>query len=110
MFKDHIDDDKMEWLNAEWEDNESFTRAEVGAPAWAEAIKSDGEFLSEGELRELVDESLDDVLPAWSYSDSYLPSQILKAVDPIAYRCACQEIISVFVEDGSIRTLWGSAE
>lgn len=110
MFKYCIDDDKMEWLNAEWEDNESFTRAEVGAPAWAEAIKSDGEFLSKGELGELVDESLDDVLPVWSYSDSYLPSQILKGVDPIAYSCACQEIISLFVEDGSIRTLWGSAE
>ena len=110
MFKYWIDGEKLEWLDAEWEDNESFTRAEVGAPAWAEAVKSDGEFLSEGELGELVEESLDEALPVWDWNDAYPPSQILKAVDPIAYRCACQETISLFVEDGLIRTLWGSAE
>lgn len=46
------------------------------------------ERITEERALELYDEMLDECLSSWSFgSCEYMPSDLIKSVDPIAYRC-----------------------
>ena len=56
--------------------------------------------MTELELEERWDECLDDCQePIQIGNMTYLPSQVLKAVDPIAYRIGKYEFADLYLED-----------
>lgn len=59
--------------------------------------------LSWRELEELHDEMLDDCCELITIGTlTYLPSDVLKSTDPIAYRCSLNECIDCLVSDGQL--------
>jgi hypothetical protein len=56
--------------------------------------------MTELELEEMWDEMLDEGVELIRIGNmSYLPSQVLKAVDPIAYRIGKYEYADLYMED-----------
>jgi hypothetical protein len=63
-------------------------------------IEMKGQEMTELELEELWDEMIDEGQELIKIGNmSYLPSQVLKAVDPIAYRIGKYEYADLYMED-----------
>lgn len=58
--------------------------------------------LSDNELHERYDDMLDEVYGPVTIGGEYMPSEILKNVDPIAYRVGFSEYIDFELQDGRI--------
>lgn len=97
-----IEKDRLQLIEENWDECDSFSRSEVGAPEYAKYITQDGEFWDGLDVEDAVDDSLDEILPEWN---GYSPSVILKAVDPIAYRVHTLECIDNWVHDGYLKEL-----
>ena len=83
-----LDFDTM--LDEEWDALEEVPREEVEG-AWESCtwVSYDGEPLSDMGAEEAFDEWFDESVAEWPKIGAYeyAPSKVLKAVDPIAYRC-----------------------
>lgn len=97
-----IEEDKYQQLEESWNEMGSFLRSEVGAPQYAKYITRDGEFWDDLDVEDAVDDDLDGILPEWN---GYLPSILLKAVDPIAYREHTWGCINRWMYEGCLKEL-----
>ena len=89
-------------IEENWDERDSFSHSEVGAPEYAKYITRNGEFWDDLDVEDAVDDDLDEILPEWN---GYAPSGILKNVDPIAYREHTWDCINRWLYEGYLKEL-----
>lgn len=106
-FMNEVEGDALEAMQDAWDDVWSFTRSELGGvPDWADYVDAEGELFSESELEDQFKEGLDDcygVVYVCGYE--YAAGNVLREIDPIAFRCGFLDWLDSRQGDGELRSI-----
>lgn len=108
-FMIEVTGDAFSFMVDEWDERDSFTRAELGgAPDWADYVDADGELLSENEMSDGYVELLNDMYDMVDVCGySFEAGAVLREMDPIAFRCGMLDWISGRIQGGDLRRIEG---
>lgn len=105
-FITEVTGDALEAMQDAWDDVCSFTRSELGgAPDWADYVDADGELFSDGfedEYRDFLSDVYGTILVAGYEFDA---GAIVRAMDPIGFRCGMLDWVDGRVQDGDLRRI-----